>query len=231
MVLPNKFQTESSINVNYSYTDILAKSGYLTVYPCAAQTNSTTTYFTTVRPYNSVPRSTAFNQSASTGNILVIDIDFDYTFNVPQIVKGDLINNFTDIVYNSDAGCTTTTYWVVNIYKVNLASAESLLVSQQTISTGRTGTTFYSVNRYCLKMPISETNFGVGEKIRINFLGYLTKSSSSGVGILTLNHDPKNVYTYFGGSSTSGAPFSPVFTGDLGSDSNILIDIPFKIDL
>lgn len=199
MAVPNYFQTEKTANVLYDYADITSATGYKTFYLGASQNSSTTDYIITTKALRSFPATVATTSSS--------EYNFDYEFNVPAIIKGQAFMNVTAQIAGISSG-----YFVARIIHVNLAAAETVL-GTYTSPTNSNGSSVTRAERYMCFWNVPETNFGVGDKLRIE---------------ITLSESASGTYAMYIDASNM-EPYTDSYTRTFPTSA--ILDLPFKIDL
>lgn len=195
MAVPNKYITASPFNISFDWSDHLTNTGYKRYYACSAYEDGGIIYFLTVRQLDARPILT-------TG---VAELNFDIEFRRPVTVRGVAIMNST-IACPTDAATYTTQ---VIVYHVSTVPAETSIgteISGNHLNVG--ANKFY---RDCLEIDITETKFGVGEKIRLA----ITLTATAGVP--SLYHDPNSGLTKADGDDARTI------------NTDLTFDIPFKL--
>lgn len=213
MAHPNYFITSGDVSANYDYFDLFRLTGYKKFYLCAADDSVGYSYFLTTEQLNANPTVIQYG-SNNTAIQLRNDTDFDLEMNKATTLRGDVFINSTFYATASDSGAGKYGYGyiIVNIYHVNSVGTETLLGTSTTDTHNGSGVGTTTYWRDCLKISISETNFAVGEKLRINVLHY---HGSAGIA-----------------NSSSGYYIDPSSFQLLGASnypSDFAIVLPFKI--
>lgn len=194
-VLPLHFRKAPPFQVNYTWIETMSNTGYVRFYPCGATaTGPAYTYFLTVRQVDSYLDKEPNNR----------DDDFDFTFKVPATVAAaDCIVNLTQ-----KGKAATSCIITVNIIHVDLAAAETVLGTFTCIDRNLT------LNfRECMKIPLTQQHFKVGEKLRVNIV-----ASGDADADKHYYHDPTSLLTV---ADSLGRT--------VGTD--LTVDVPFKINV
>jgi hypothetical protein len=210
MAVPSIFSEKGSQAIaSYDWLDITSGTGYRKYYACSAQDSASTKYFLTTRTMDANPITVGLSTSNVAG--LFSDTDFDVSFAVPAMVKGTALVNLTHYL-----NTTNTESIVVNIYHVSLTAVETLIGTATTVELVTTGSETH--NRECLKIALTQKHFGVGETLRLNIIqnGRKNAAGSSTVSYYT---DP-----------SSRTSLTETGTGT-SLKSDLVLDVPFKIDL
>ena len=191
MALPQPFSTTGQSLVNFDYTDVLLGNSYVRFYP----TISNNSIYYLARQITD-GQGDAISIVGSTS----ADYDFDSTFDVAAIVKGDAYFNYTTTT-GSGASITVTLF----VYHVTAGGTETQLGTASSPARGSLLTA-----RENVKFTLTEKNFAVGEKLRLT-----VRLSHSGANTSEISIDPSSLLT-----KTDG------FGRTVGTD--MVANIPFK---
>ena len=116
-----KFTTASPIIVSFDSVDFADGTGVVRFFGSDTDDNGTVTY--------QLARSSIYSANlltVGTGNVgneeIILDIDFDVTFNLPKDIKGNLIANMPVIIsHESTAGNQGELYIIVKIKRLKVA--------------------------------------------------------------------------------------------------------------
>jgi len=232
----NLFPARREPIISYDYFDVANGVGYQTFYGGRASSGA---YFTTVSPnmYSETIKTTsgAFNQNVY---IKGFEEDFDITFNVPKIIKGNTfiaipVGFYSKISEGSEAG---QHYTKVEIFHYDgttatpLGNSTSEIIKSYPLSStkkshGHIGT---------IKINIPQTHFKAGETLRFNVQAWASGATSNlffGVG-----HDPGNRIDV-GEYSETGQGAVSIFYSDnpestpIARPTRMSFEVPFKLDL
>jgi len=210
--------------VNYDWIDIADGVGYVTYYAGANYVQPDFTYIISSKPFYSGIIHTGEVKMVLTTWTLMVDVDWDLTFNVPKNVEGDII--FTVPFSGTHSGSDTTLMrCLVGAYHYD-GSTETLLGSGTTeeISILSAETHISTV-----KVNVPRTHFKSGESLRFSVMLYHKRDTSNVSGMGGLGHDPMNRSdkTYsFAGSDDQEQQY---LTTD--KPTQMTFQVPFKLDI
>lgn len=222
MVLPAKYASTPSAIASYNFTDLASGEGFVSYYGLRTQSadiltsnanNYSGTNTTTNNEMIETNSTVAEDSSTKTQRI---NINFDLSFNVPQIIKGTAIVNIP-FGYSTSAGSITTLQAGVSakISHVDSSNNETFLVSGAATIQHSTSSPLDVEEFITIPLAISPARqFTKDEKLRLNInIGAAGTNSQSWV--VVVGHDPKN---RTGTNLTS-------------EDTNLIAHIPFVIDI
>jgi hypothetical protein len=145
----------------------------------------------------------------------VIDIDFDLLFKFPQVIEGRAILSFTVII--PDNGVVNTYQYVIaKLYHVNNSAVENLIGSYGSDAIAIYNSTGADIDyRRTYDIDCPKTSFSIGEKLRLTMEVWANDNSALG--------DYIDHYIYHDGSNR-------VPTAS-GHDTDIILDVPYRINL
>jgi hypothetical protein len=222
MALPNYYISSGEQAIaTYDFLDLAARVGYKTFYGAIASGATTVSYVLTANTMDSYPPlfSGAITGTASQWNTEK-DLDFDVTFSNPQIIQGDLIINSTSDMAGSAGGTANKSQIIYTAYHVNTSGTETTLGTVTTNANSVPGIGWIS-QRDLVKIPIAQTKFKNGEKLRVNLLLQTYYETAISTKQWALYFDPSNRGDSIG--------YDRYYNAKQNTDLKILI--PFKIDL
>ena len=196
-LIPQAFPLPSDPAVaSYNYVDIANGLGYAIYYAIVWRTETTSTY--------------ALIPTAEYSGITQLDFgtySFDTSvFNTQRTAKG---NAFVSVCYVSNA-CPITTF-NITLYRVPVSGAAVAICSTASATLGCTNNV-PEINS--VQLPLTETDFKVGEKLRLTI-------AASETGVASFGTDPAN---------RDGSTINPS-SDDPPSTTVLKVGIPFKIDI
>lgn len=215
--LPIAFRKASENQIaTYDFFDALQQVGYKTFYGTKDESGNyrlITTQLDSIITYFEILGGTTSGE-----------INFDVTFNQAATIKGDLFFQATFTV-KSDASHNNQATPTVRILKVDSSNAESTIGTLVNITTFQANTGNNTVGyRALIDFNIAETNFGVGEKLRIEVI--LNKSDNDSTSAARVYHDPTSRTTL--GSSIVNAGYAND-ASITSATSDLLVVVPFKV--
>lgn len=205
---------------SYSFTDIAEGTGIVAFYGCDTYEEGARDYIlTTNTPYSNQKFTGAV--ATGTGAETLLDLDFDVTFIVPKIVKGNFYCNVPWIAgHTTTANKNGTTFADFNVIHFD-GTTETQLANG-------TGESFTVASGLCegttkfIKANVATAKqFQQGDTLRLNVQ---LKQSSGGASFqeVSLCHDPQNrtVTTTSGSSAVDTAP----------DTTSLIFYVPFVID-
>lgn len=215
-MVSQRFQHQSSVLANYSYTDVAEGTGVTDYKGFKSWISGSAVYaLTTSDPYSNYhPNLSATENGIDTVSSVVdatdtlkLGLNFDVSaFNLPQVIRGTAIINVPISIQN-DIKAHLEIHIQNATTSTTIASAESGLVSG-------TGATIYP-GILCIPIVIPETVFQAGEVLRVRIEGWGIINGAT-AGIMALAHDPQ-------------ARASDMFVA--GNTTVLHCYIPFKIDV
>jgi len=218
MTVPTVFRnTRPRSLTNYSWIDIANATGIQTYYGVNTFDGSGILSPTAIDSYSWRTSGTpAASESKKE------DKDYDLLFNVPQTVKGTLTVTHTYAVTNNNGVNTVHGYTKVRVYHYD-GSTETEIgtqVTTTTLSSGGVGQV--EAARSVIKFASLNQHFKKGETLRVNIemWSWLTSGSSS-------------YQLYTDGSNRGTGPAVTVPTAISGdtANTNIIVQVPYKIDV
>ena len=215
-------KTQDSAIASYDYFDIATGSGYRRLYGISAGVGSgaALTYALSTQTLDSTkPRTDQYN-SGSSVYTKDIDLDFDLSFAAPQSVKGPVLAQITYGLQNINPGVQGDFFLAAAVKKVDLNSVETTL---KYLSGG-----MYHINvpqnaiqeyREIASLDVSKTHFSAGEKLRFTTEVW-TKAPASQDFKINLYFDGANRVKSLSGNGWFAS-----------HDTNLLVDVPFVIDI
>jgi hypothetical protein len=144
---------------SYDWFDFATGAGYKKFYCVGGKNSVGAIYFLSSNLMESDAENTG------TGNVGsgTYDYDFDITFGRPVTIAA------ADAFFRHKQSSTTAGNWcymTINVYKVDLAAAETLI--GQGVGDTTSGVSLNQVKM--IKWALTKTSIGVGEKIRVNLI-------------------------------------------------------------
>jgi len=148
---------------SYSYTDIADGTGVQKFYGAKL---SGSWLLTTQSIYS----QSIFSQvtvNSTSGTLLLAD--FETTFNLPKVVKGDVVIT-APIMHDTSTSGERKADLKINIYKVTTGGVATNIGSGSALQYSDTGTGQTAVNDRVriAKVPLTQTHFGKGDILRIS---------------------------------------------------------------
>ena len=201
---------------SYNFTDIASGTGYVTFFGIEYEddTHGLSPNQVTSEEYRSASTGTG-------GTALREEFDFDTeAFNLPRHVKGDLL--VTEAYACSEAGTPNTTVFTkVRIFHVASDSTETEIGTQITTDTitSSSDANLKLGKRTTIKFTVDKL-FKKGEKLRVN----IEVHGSGGSG-------NSRYYLYHSGDNKGTGPTEDDSNEFIVVDPNLIISIPFEIDI
>ena len=188
-MIPIKHRKAPDFQVQFTWIESASNIGYVRFYACADKDVGGTDYFLTTQEVYARPIYTFLNG---------VDVDFDWEFKVPMTVAADdAIINITD--YMTGGGAADD--YVITVYRVDTGAAEHSIGTVTSENFAPAGNTYL---RQCFRVSLTQTNFAVGEKLRLNITHGVAQAANR------FWHNP-------------AATTVDVYTSDL------TFDVPFKV--
>lgn len=225
MVIPDTFRrTGNRVVETYDYFDIAEGTGVIEFELGTSNDSSSITLTDSISGI--LNRNSFYSQDieqletgyvGTTGTNPIIDVDFDLVqFNIPKTVKGTAIATINSY-YADLAGAPQSVYYTyVRVVKWDGASETEI---GKCYNTNHTGPAVYNqTDTY--KIDLTETNFKVGETLRVNvIINYYYSLGGAHSSNVAFGCDPKNKDgTYINPSTDTPA-----------TTTSAKIKIPFKI--
>jgi hypothetical protein len=216
---------------SYSWTDIADGSGIVTFY--FVQTNdfaSDDQILVKEALYTGRQEYVSAAGGGTSDYTQIMDVDFDLTpFNTPRTIKGNAVVSscFGYKHTGSGSGAQGNCYLVFKLRKVS-GGVETEIGSCQTSTQGNFATnTTIAPNIHLNFITTTETNFKIGDFIRVTVEGWQKYTATSGTGTIYFATNPKNTNSTTG-AATAGDPTR--FVVGSGVFTNSQINIPFAVD-
>ena len=175
--------------------------------------------------YSDDIETTHQNYTCPSSDAKLIDIDFDVTFDKPQIIEGTIIANTVHGIISGGGNCTgtCTSYIIAKIRKwdgtteTNLATKQSASIT--VTESGSFGNHTHKIS--ALELEISRTKFRKGDVIRLTVEQWASTTGALGGASywrVGFGHDPK----------TRNSPTGIISAGE---PTTITMTVPFKIDI
>ena len=232
---PGLFPPTPPLRTVFEWVDIVSGLGYVS-FDLGSLSSTDNSVVRVLMPSDSAVRATQgsespstkfldFNAWSSTSYVTMFDLDFDTSaFLYPRIIRGDVLLQFS-ICVTPNASLTPHMNLVVKINKW-ADPTETVLATYD--STGddfdnyaATGSEF--VVDISLRIPVAETLFKVGEKLRINIILKGKNASGTDTCRVTLGGDPSDRnFTYTVDTPNINFP---------AGKTRARAFIPFKLDI
>ncbi len=211
-MLNQKYNSESDVLANYTYTDIVDGSGNVLFY--ALRGDSANDILST-QPFYSIGIDQAFAGSSAGAATKKIDLDFNLTaFNTPRTMvgTGTIQSCYFVTRTGGDGGIQ-----VYCIYRVKKDGVEVANVTTNSVSVG-TDATAILVSTAPITIP--ETHFKAGEVLTLTLEVWFENVSGTNSGFGGIAHDPQN---------RDGTYINPT-TDDPKTLTQLNFTCPFKIE-
>lgn len=205
---------------SYTFTDIAEGTGIVAFYGCDTYEEGARDYILTTNTPYSNNKFTGIIASG-TGAETLLDLDFDVTFNIPKVVKGNVYANVTWV-----SGHTTTankegvSFIDFNVIHYD-GTTETQLANATSESITSTSTTTETKTAFVKANVATAKQFKKGDTLRLNIQLKQTSGGSGGHEV-TLFHDPQN-RTVTATSGSSAIDETPDTT-------SLIFYVPFQID-
>lgn len=225
MTLKKKYQSQPAAIVTYDYTDIASGVGYSIFYGGhMGEVTSSGSWLLSDNEFYSNDIVTKERTDSSGAWELVIDKDFDVTFNLPRVVRGDAIISIPSGM-SQQATSTDEFRHDIFIYRVR-DGAPTYLISGSSIVHKHTSAgaaeTFSEIGTNELAIP--ETTFKKDDTLRLNVVMMQKGSPAAQPTVYGIAHDPKN----------RNDPRATAATGKVildTTDTVLEFHVPFKLDI
>jgi hypothetical protein len=219
---PGIFPYAREALVNYSWADVAAGTGFILYYGWASKLTAGTTYVLTPSTFIDTLTGTSydsasreyFKSAGATGAAFakVIDLDFDTTtLQVPTTLRGQAVIR-VGWGLEVDAANDAQAYVICRIRKWN-GSSETEIASCTSSTTSITAGVDEK-GTWTLVMDIPETNYKIGETIRLTIEGWANESAGSAT--LHIPYDPNDAQITAGSITW------------VAGDTLLAIALPFK---
>lgn len=193
-LLPKPFLSTRSAIASYSFEDFASGMSYVKFYVTQGYQTGAYTYFLTSNIGD------AHNTTVSQTGAGSVEKNFDITFIRPAVIAaGDCVINYS-VMSNNVAGVLSSVS--VEVFHVAVDTTETSIGAQTTGAAAGQN----SLNRNLIKIPLTETKFSKGEKLRIEVI--LTVSGAGGE-IGWYYTDPTEIDAAGVGKSTDFVVFVP----------------------
>ena len=208
MAIPIKYRKSPEVLANYSFVDILSDVGYVTVFGIMDEADT--------RSFSRLAIDSKEERRlfTSTGGLEGED-NFDFTFNLPVTIKGDL---YLTLTYFARAIATQSADCFLKIRVMHFdGSTETVIGTQQTTDTiTQTVDSTFLWQRTTLLFDLTRKFFARGDKLRVEIEVHSTLSTNAACGY------------YHDGNNKDFAQEDPVGTS---VGSNLICQIPLVLDL
>jgi len=228
-MLSKKYASQGTAVATFDYTDIASGTGYSIFYGAnAADGTISGSYILSDNVFYS-NKITTFAEITGGVKVKAIGMDFDVSFNMPRIIKGDMIISVPVGVgrKGEETGGTLTCNISGSVILYD-GTNETTLASFR--STDFAADDTVGANNYKVlstKVPITQQHFKGGEILRVSIEGW--GSISTGVTrYVAIGHDPKNVNDPE--LNLAGRCIYNSITSAFGP-TTMEVHVPFKIDL
>lgn len=206
MAIRKKYRKSPEILTNYDFTDVVANVGYITFYGISDEADSK-------KLVRQAIESTDVKSDiqGTTGNV---ESNFDYTFNISQLVKGDLYVTITILANDNGTGtCENDT--TVEIFHYD-GSTETSIGTQQSIAQLSATGGAQEEARHTLTFDVNK-RFNKGDILRVEVITTVTGNNSN--DFASHYHDGAN------------RDFSLTDQHGVAAPSNLIVLVPFDLDL
>lgn len=208
MVIPTRYRKAQETQVNYDIVDVITDVGYITLFGFSDEADAKTLIRQTLPSTDISSRVTG-----TTGNV---EVNFDFTFETADRVKGDLFVTIT-IFVDGSASNTAQNDTTIEIFHVDSGASETTIGTQQSIAQlNNPVDTAQDEARTTLTFAVDKF-FAEGDKLRIEVISAVT--SSNGNSFAGFYHDAIN------------RDFSLVDQHGIATNSNLIVNVPFDLDL
>jgi len=150
----------------YNYYDLSSATGYRKYYNFLSGMSGGNLMLVSPETIEGNPAYIQGSATAASPSA-VLSYDFDLTYNMPSVIKGDFIWNGTWATYST--ANNNIAFFRIYVYHVNSAGTETQIGFGESSSDTGTSTDSGVMNYYrkCVKINLTQTKFKVGEKFRI----------------------------------------------------------------
>jgi hypothetical protein len=210
MAIPTIFkQLGGEAIASYDWKDLTSNVGYKKYYGCLMEDSASVKKILTPQVMDSNPtQQTSGGIPTTSVWTKGLDLDFDISFDTPAVVRGVFLSNLD--FYIQASSTTINAYVKIYIYKVDAALAETQIGTVQTATRSLVSTAMGTFREGVL-CDLTRTKISRGEKIRIT------------VEVWGQNTG--------GNSGTVGIYVDPSLTLTSSYKTDLIFNIPFKIDL
>jgi hypothetical protein len=178
---------------------------------------------------------------ATTGFSPGIDVDFDLSFGLPRTINGTILINIPQ-GFNTLSNVTNAAklYLDIYLYKVDTSGTATLLVSGSTFISQFKPLAVNNDEAYSrietIGLSLTNQKFKKNEKLRMNVKQFVAAGNTNTI-IAGIGHDPANRDDNNEGEAIVAGSTGPVIqnntegTDRFQTDTNLIMQIPFKIDI
>lgn len=195
--VPTVFEGGGDLVVQFSYPEFATNIGYVRFYGCQEEDSGGAGYFLTTQTLDSARPYTSGQAT----------LNYDFEFRKPTVVAAD--DAFLNFTFYAPATPTTSVF-VITIYHVDGVSAAATSIG--TVTTPTRSPVAIEYFRECVKIALTQTNFKIGDKIRMAV-------NTAGIDV--------NAYYYH--DPTTSLTVTDIWARTVGTD--LTVDIPFKIQI
>ncbi len=209
MPLREVYTTSPPVLVNFDFEDILSDAGYITL--TAMIDEAANERLIRQALDGVILRTVVTGNSGET-----VEKNFDFEFNISQLVKGDLFVSITIFAdgSGSNTGINNTT---IEIFHVDSGAAETTIGTQQSIAElTNPVSTAQDEYRSTLTFAVNK-RFKKGDKLRIEVISTVTGGNPNG----------KAGFYHDSADRDTGLTDQNNFT----AKSNLLVQVPFDLDI
>lgn len=183
---PFPIPAETSI-VSYDFYDIAEGTGIKMFYLAAVNGDN---ILTTNQIYSNSIELSSGSHSLTTDYVKNQDVDFDLSsFNTPRVITGTAYMNFTCHIYKAGSQVVTAK-WIIKVRKWDGTTETEIGSAETTELASSTASDHYILT--ALEIPLTETNFNVGDVLRVTVEGWDKEASADSTNILIIGQDPMN---------------------------------------
>lgn len=210
MPLPIVYRTGGDAVINYDFADVVSGTGFITLYPHAADegTTPTITYQAVRQTVKADPGYTR-GTTTSSSFVKVVDVDFDFVLDKPLTLSGKCL---VEVPSAGNSNGTCHRYVNAIIRKWDGSTETDVAESRGRQLESGSGWS-YSSNQLVIEVP--ETHFKTGDSIRITLEGWARKFASATTVDMEISHNP----------------YGSDYGGVSGLSSASTLHIPLRLDL
>ena len=162
----------------------------------------------------------------------LFDVDFDLTFGAPRVINGSVIINVALGIGDAESGAEARAVTIDGqflLYHVDGAATETLLGSAVLDAKSFSfGDNEQAAHMFNIIINVSNQKFREGEKLRLTVKGIFSDDQNGRDRVVGIGCDPMNRNDLAGGAAVPQVE-STCFPDSV--DTNLLIQVPFKIDV
>lgn len=220
MAIPQKFTIGDTPLVTFDFVDIADGTGIVRFYGASATLSTGVNYILTRDGATRAADKAEVWPGVGGGAtpVKVLDLDFDLSpFNLQQVLKGTMLASVPANAISAIAS-SMTYFVIVRLRHVDAAAAETEVASAQS----QTFTTDSVAggkkpNQFLVSMTVPQTTYKKGETLRITVEMHVTPAQDADFAGIAF--DPSNNFT------------ENAYTSSSGKTSQLIFDVPFKLDL